>query len=285
MILQHARGALELDHCVVMGILNRTPDSFFDGGRMDLVEAVEHGLQLEAEGAEVIDVGAVKAGPGAPVTRAEEIDRLLPVVEGLAEKSSVLISVETSSPEVARRAVAAGAAIINDVTGSQDPALAAVCAETGAALVLMHHGGQIRGRPRNPRYPDVVEAVKAHWSQTAAMAEAAGVSRASLIADAGLDFGKNTFQSLELMRRTGELVDFGLPLLVAASRKDIVGEALNLPLEERMEGSLALAALSAWAGALFVRVHDVRATTRVVHMVEAVRGARAPAAPVRGLWD
>jgi dihydropteroate synthase len=285
MILHHARGTLWLDHCIIMGILNRTPDSFFDGGRMDLDEAVRHGLRLEAEGAEIIDVGAVKAGPGAPVSLAEEMDRLLPLVTALADQAGALISVETSSPEIARRAVDAGAAIINDVSGLQDPELASACAQTGASLVLMHNGGQIRGRPRNPRYVDVVAAVIDHWRATAEVAIQAGVSESALIADPGLDFGKNTFQSLELMRRVDELCAPGFPLLIAASRKDVVGETLGLPLAERREGSLALAALSTWAGAAFVRVHDVEASVRTVRMVEAVRGTRAPLAPIRGLWD
>lgn len=268
-----------------MGILNRTPDSFFDGGRMDLEESVDHGLRLESDGAEVIDVGAVKAGPGAPVGTAEETERLIPLVAALSERTSALISVETASPEVARRAVEAGAAIINDVTGLQDPKLAEVCAETGASLVLMHHGGQIRGRPRNPRYADVVEAVKEHWASSTSIALAAGMTPRALITDPGLDFGKNTFHSLELMRRIDELVAVEAPLLVAASRKDIVGESLGQPLEDRKEGSLALAALSAWAGAAFVRVHDVKETARVLRMVETVKGTRAPISPVRGLWD
>lgn len=285
MILEHALGRLESNHCVVMGILNRTPDSFFDGGRMDLGEAVEHGQRMVSEGAGIIDVGAVKAGPGAPVGMNEEIDRLIPLVEALAGRTEALISVETSHPEVARRAVTVGAAIVNDVSGLLDPRLAEVCAAGGAALVLMHHGGQLRGRPRNPRYDDIVASVTAHWQTTAAIARDRGVSSEALIADPGLDFGKNTFHSLELMRRMDECVATGFPILVAASRKDIVGEALGLPPGERLEGSLALAALAVWAGASIVRVHDVLATVRVARMVETVKGVRRPAAPVRGLWD
>lgn len=285
MILQHARGVTSLDHCLVMGILNRTPDSFYDGGRMDLGATIEHGLRLADEGAEIIDIGAVKAGPGAPVSFAEECGRLLPVVAALAEQTDALISVETSSPEVARRAVEVGASIINDVTALADPELADVCAESGAALVLMHHGGQLRGRPLNPRYVDVVRAVLDGWEETALTAIERGVRSESLIADPGLDFGKNTFHSLELMRRLPELVAGGRPLLVAASRKDVVGESLVLPPAERLEGSLALAALAVNSRAAMVRAHDVQATVRVVRMVEAVLGTRAPAGPVRGFWD
>jgi dihydropteroate synthase len=236
------------------------------------------------EGAEVLDVGAVKAGPGAPVTPEEERERLLPLVERLASTVAIPISVETSRTEVAADAIAAGAAIVNDVSGLTDPELASVCARAGAGLVLMHHGGQLRGRPLNPRYEDVVGAVTEEWSRLSSLAEGAGVPRSSLLFDPGLDFGKNTFQSLELMRRLPELVRFG-PVLIAASRKDIVGESLDLPVDERLEGSLALVALSVAGGAVMVRVHDVRASVRTTRMVEAVLGTRAPAAPIRGLWE
>ncbi|MBA2725666.1 MAG: dihydropteroate synthase [Actinobacteria bacterium] len=268
-----------------MGILNRTPDSFYDGGSMDLGATVEHGLRMVEEGAEIIDIGAVKAGPGAPVSSAEEASRLLPVVAALVEQTDVLISIETSSPEVARRAVEAGASIINDVSALADPELADACAELGAALVLMHHGDQLRGRPLNPRYTDVVRAVLDGWEETALTAIERGVRSESLIVDPGLDFGKNTFHSLELMRRLPELMATGRPLLIAASRKDVVGESLGLPPAERLEGSLALAALAANSGAAMVRAHDVRGTVRVVRMVEAVNGLRTPVRPVRGLWD
>lgn len=285
MILSHAHGTLELDRCVVMGILNRTPDSFYDGGRMGLEESVEFGVRLVEEGAGALDLGAVKAGPGPAVPEDEELARLIPLVEAVAARVDVPLSVETGRPEVVRRAVGAGAAIVNDVTGLADPALADACAETGAALVVMHHGGQIRGRPRWPRYDDVVGDVVAVCERLAARAEGAGVPRDAIVIDPGLDFGKTTYHSLELMRRLPELVATGRPVLVAPSRKDVVGETLGLPLDERLEGTLALVALTALAGAAFVRVHDVSASARVVAMVEAVLGKRGPAAPVRGLWE
>ena len=285
MKLAHAHGVIDSDGCVVMGIVNRTPDSFYDGGRMDLRESVEFSARLVDEGAGALDLGAVKAGPGADVSEEEESRRLLPLVEALAAKVHVPLSVETGRASVARRAVQAGAAIVNDVTGLADPELAVACAETGAALVVMHHGGQIRGRPRNPRYEDVVADVVQTCEELATRAEAAGVGRDRIVVDPGLDFGKTTFHSLELMRRLDELVATGRPVLVAPSRKDVVGETLNLPLEDRLEGTLALVALSAWAGAALVRVHDVAASSRVVRMVDAVRGVVPPVAPVRGLWE
>lgn len=285
MKLQHARGVLDLDRCLIMGILNRTPDSFYDGGRMSLDASVGHALAMVEEGADILDLGAVKAGPGAPVGEEEETERLIPLVEAIAAATDVAVSIETSRPSVARRAIDVGAGLVNDVSGLADPGLVEVCAETGAALILMHHGGQIRGRPRHPTYLDVVAEVRSQLEVMAAAAKAGGVSEESIVIDPGLDFGKNTFHSLELMRRLPELVEAGFPVLVAASRKDIVGETLDLPPAERLEGSLALAVLSAQAGAAIVRVHDVKATVRAVTMADAVRGRVGPKAPVRGLWD
>lgn len=271
--------------CLVMGIVNRTPDSFYDGGRMGLEESVRHAVTLVEEGADLLDLGGVRAGPGPHVTEDEERDRLLPLVEALRPEVDVALSVETHRATVAEAAVAAGAGIVNDVTMLSDPGLARVVAATGAQLVVMHHGGQIRGRPRNPRYDDVVAAVRDALLDGAQQAIAAGVDRNRIIVDAGLDFGKNTYHSLELVRRTPEVADLGYPLLVAPSRKDVVGETLGVPPDERLEGTLALVALSVWGGAAIVRVHDVKATVRTVRMVEAVAGVRAPAAPLRGLWE
>lgn len=283
--LVHARGELTVDRCLVMGIVNRTPDSFYDGGRTGLDDALQHAMRLVDEGAHIIDVGGVRAGPGPQVSPDEESDRLLPLVEAIAARSGVVISVETANPDIARAAIAAGAAIVNDVSSLADEGLASVCAETGAALVLMHSAGQIRGRPRHPTYDDIVGEVRSTWEALAARAKRAGVRDEQLIADTGLDFGKNTFQSLELSRRLAELIDGPWPVLVAPSRKDVVGETLGLEPDERLEGTLALVAIAVWMGAAIVRVHDVRAAVRTVEMTEAVAGRRSPVAPRRGLWD
>jgi dihydropteroate synthase len=283
--LTHAHGVLELDRCLVMGIVNRTPDSFYDGGRIDLDESLAHALRLVDEGASILDVGAVKAGPGPPVSPDEERERLLPLVRRLRDSCDVLISVETSDPGIAQAAIEAGAGMVNDVTSLSDEGLASVCAETGASLVVMHSGGQIRGRPRHPVYSDVVDAVRSTWEDLADRARARGVRDDQIVADTGLDFGKNTFQSLELSRRLAELTAGAWPVLVAPSRKDVVGETLDLPPEERLEGTLALTSLAASMGAGIVRVHDVKAAVRTVTMVEAVAGSRAPLAARRGLWD
>lgn len=285
MILRHATGLLEIDRCQVMGIVNRTPDSFFDGGRLDLGASVDFALDLEQQGADLLDLGGVRAGPGPVVPEEEEMERLLPLVEALAGRARVPLSVETARPAVARAAFDAGASILNDVTAMADADLVSTCAASGGALVLMHHGGQIRGRPRNPRYEDVVSSVLVEWDRLSALAREAGVAPDGVLLDPGLDFGKNTYHSLELMRRLNELVGFGAPVLVAPSRKDVVGETLGLPPEERLPGTLALVALSVDAGAAVVRVHDVKAARDVVTMVEAVRGRVAPRSPVRGLWD
>jgi dihydropteroate synthase len=285
MKLRHARGELCLDRCLVMGIVNRTPDSFYDGGRLALDESVDHGLRLVEEGADLLDLGAVKAGPGQEITEAEEKDRLLELVEALAASTDLPLSVETTRPAVARSAIAAGASIVNDVSGLANRDLASVCSQAGAAIVLMHHGGQIRGRPRHPRYADVVAAVADSLKSLAGAAALAGLGADQIVVDPGLDFSKTTWHSLELIRRLEELVALGWPVLVAPSRKDVVGETLALPAPERLEGTLALVALAVFKGASFVRVHDVRASVRAVRMVEAVLGVRPPAAPVRGLWD
>ena len=276
---------LKWDRCLVMGIVNRTPDSFYDGGRMALEDAISHARRLIEEGADILDVGAIKAGPGEDVSEQEEIERLIPLVEALARETDVPLSIETARPEIARRAFAAGASILNDVSGFADEGLAAVCGESDTYAVLMHNGGQIRGRPRNPRYKDVVAAVTDEWHRLVEIARTSGISDERIVVDPGLDFGKTTFHSLELMRRLPELAAEPWPVLVAPSHKDVVGESLGLPIDERLEGTLALVALSTIGGAKIVRVHDVKETVRVVRMVEAVMGTRRPAGPIRGLWE
>ncbi|MGH2749714.1 MAG: dihydropteroate synthase [Actinomycetota bacterium] len=284
-MIKHARGELSTQHCLVMGIVNRTPDSFFDGGRMDLAEAVTYALELVEEGADILDVGGVKAGPGEVVPHEEEAARVVPLIGELAGAAGVPISVETADPAVAEAAIEAGASILNDVSALADESLARVCADTSASLVIMHHGGQVRGRPRHPRYDDVVVAVIEEFERCAGIATAAGVVEEQLIVDPGLDFGKTTYHSLEIVRRLSELTALDWPVLVAPSRKDVVGESLGLEPDERLEGTLALVTMSVAAGASVVRVHDVKPAVRAVRMAEAVLGRRAPIDPVRGLWD
>src|SRR5829696_5353188 len=262
----------------VMAILNRTPDSFYDrGATYGFGAAVEAGERALAEGADWLDVGGVKGGPGPPVTETEELDRVVPLLEALRGRTDAVLSVDTYRPGVARRALAAGADLVNDPSGLRDPA------EAGAGLVVMHTGGPPRTRPHRPAYADVVAEVRAFLAGRTALAQQRGVAPDRLIVDPGHDFHKNTFHSLELTRRLGELTGLGHPVLVALSNKDFVGETLDVGLDQRLEGSLAAAAFSVAAGAAIVRVHEVQPTVRVVRMVEAILGRRPPAATRRGL--
>ena len=268
----------------VMAILNRTPDSFYDqGANFGFEAALAAADRALAEGADWLDVGGVKAGPGPEVTEAEELDRVVPLVEALRQRTDAVVSVDTFRPGVARRALAAGADVVNDPSGLRDPEVADAAAEAGAGLVLMHTGGPPRTRPHRPAYADVVAEVRAFLAARAALAVGRGLAADRLIVDPGHDFHKNTFHSLELTPRLGELADLGYPVLVAFSNKDFVGETLDVGLDQRLEGSLAAAAFSVAAGASIVRVHQVRASVRVVRMTEAILGRRPPAATRRGL--
>jgi dihydropteroate synthase len=268
----------------VMAILNRTPDSFYDrGATYGFGAAVAAGERALAEGADWLDVGGVKAGPGAPVDEAEELERVVPLVEALRGRTDAVISVDTFRPGVARQALAAGADVVNDPSGLHDPRVAEAAAEAGAGLVVMHTGGPPRTRPHRPAYTDVVAEVRAFLTGRVALAVRHGVPADRVIVDPGHDFHKNTFHSLELTRRLGELAGMGHPLLVALSNKDFVGETLDVPLDQRLEGSLAAAAFCVAAGASIVRVHEVAATVRVVRMTEAILGRRPPAVTRRGL--
>ncbi len=268
-----------------MAVVNRTPDSFVVA-HPDLGRAVEHALAAVAAGADIVDVGGVKAGPGPVVDVAEELRRVVPLVEALRAACDVPISVDTTRAEVACRALAAGADLVNDVSGLHDPALAAeVAASPGAGLVVMHAGGQLRGRPHRASHPpDVVAVVRRELLRLVARARAAGVPADGLIVDPGHDFGKNTLHSLELTRRIAELCDLGHPVLVALSRKDFLGEALGgVGVDGRVEASLAAAVLAVAGGARIVRVHDVAPTVRALRAAEVILGLRPPPLLVRGL--
>ncbi|MEX0706098.1 MAG: dihydropteroate synthase [Nitriliruptoraceae bacterium] len=269
-----------------MGIVNRTPDSFYDrGATFALDRAVEHAQRLVAEGADIIDVGGVRGGPGDPVDVPREIDRVVPFLERLrAVLPDVLVSVDTFRAPVAAAALDAGADIVNDVTGLHDPDVLGVVADHDAGYVAMHHGGQPRTRPwrRNWR-PDVTTVVVEHCRRLARRAIDAGIEPGRVIVDPGHDFQKTTAQSLEVTRRLPELTALGHPVLVALSNKDFIGETLDAPLEGRVDGSLACAVFSVLRGAHIVRVHEVARTVEVLHMVEALLGWRAPARAVRGL--
>ena len=286
-VLALPRGRLDFSRRIgVMGIVNRTPDSFYDRGTTyELDAALEHARQLIAEGADIIDVGGVKGGPGEEVAIAEEIARIVPFVEALRDVApDVLISVDTFRAPAADAAMAAGADIINDVTGLHDPEVLDVVVERDAGYVAMHHGGRPRTRPFRRHYaPDVTHAVVTHCRRLTERARAAGVPAEHLIVDPGHDFQKTTAHSLEVTRRLPELTALGYPVLVALSNKDFIGETLDTPLERRVDGSLAAAVFSILRGAHLVRVHEVQRTVDAVRMTEAMLGWRGPAIAVRGL--
>ena len=273
-----------------MAIVNRTPDSFYDRGATFTDEAAMKAVhRVIAEGADVIDVGGVKAGPGAIVDAEEEGRRVVPFIEWLrGAYPDQLISVDTWRAEVARQACAAGADIINDTWAGADPALPEVAAEFGAGLVCSHTGGAIpRTRPFRVNYgtavTGVVDAVIAEVVAAADHAAEVGVRRDGILIDPTHDFGKNTFHGLTLLRHVKDLVDTGWPVLMALSNKDFIGETLGVELTERLEGTLAATALAASDGARMFRVHEVGPTRRVLEMVAAIRGDRPPARTVRGL--
>ena len=271
---------------LVMAIVNRTRDSFYDrGATWEEGRALERVRQVVAEGADIVDVGGVKAGPGEDVDAAEEVRRTAGFVAAVrAEFPDLVISVDTWRAEVGRAVCEAGADLLNDAWGGYDPGLAEVAAEYDAALVCTHTGGLApRTPPHRMSYDDVVRSA---IDDTVALAERAvslGVDRRSVLIDPAHDFGKNTWHSLEVTRRLDEMTATGWPVLVSLSNKDFVGETLDLPVGERLAGTLAATAVSAWHGAQVYRVHEVRETRQVLDMVAGIKGTRAPARVVRGL--
>ncbi len=282
---------LRSDRAAVMAIVNRTPDSFYDKGATWADQSAHDAVdRAVADGADLVDIGGVKAGVGAVVEVAEEIRRVVPFVQRVRERHpELVISVDTWRAAVAVEACKAGADLINDTWAGADPGLAAVAAEYGAGIVCSHTGGAApRTNPHRVGYADVVAAVIAETTSAAEAMAAAGVPRTGILIDPTHDFGKNTYHGLELCNRTGELVTTGWPVLMALSRKDFVGETLGdedgpLPADQRLFGTLAATALAAAAGAAVFRAHDVVATRQVLEMVGSIQGSRPPANPRRGL--
>ena len=278
------------DRALIMAIVNRTPDSFYDRGATFTDEAAKEAAhRVISDGADVVDVGGVKAGPGEVVDTAEEIARVVPFIEWLRSTfPDQLISVDTWRAEVAKQACAAGADLINDTWGGVDAELAGVAAEFGAGLVCSHTGGAVpRTRPFRVNYGiserGVVDDVIAEVTAAAERAAALGVRRDGILIDPTHDFGKNTYHGLSLLRHVKELVNTGWPVLMALSNKDFVGETLGVGLTERLEGTLAATAIAAAEGAAMFRVHEVGPTRRVLEMVASIKGARQPKRTVRGL--
>jgi dihydropteroate synthase len=274
------------DEMLVMAIVNRTPDSFYDKGATWAEDAaLERVRKVVAEGAEIVDIGGIKAAPGAEIDAVEESRRVVGFVGRVrAEFPDVVISVDTWRAEVGRAVCEAGADLLNDAWGGHDPELAAVAAEHDAAIVCTHTGGVTpRTRPHRVAYDDVVaDAIE----KTVAYAERAvslGVDPRSVLIDPAHDFGKNTWHSLEITRRLDEMTATGWPVLVSLSNKDFVGETLDLPVGERLTGTLAATAVCAWHGARVYRAHEVTETRHVLDMVSTIRGTRPPARVIRGL--
>ena len=261
-----------------MAVINRTPDSFYDrGATYELDAALAAADRAVTAGADILDIGGVKAGPGDEVSVADEIRRVVPVVAALrARHPSTVISVDTWRAPVGAAVAAAGADLLNDAWGGADPGLAHVAAAGDLGLVCAHAGGATpRTRPHRPAHPGLVSQVIASLTAEADRAVAAGVRADGIVIDPAHDFGKNTWHSLELTRRTRDLADTGWPVLVAASNKDFVGEALGLPVAERGEGTLAVLAVCAWEGARLFRVHDVPAARDALDVVREMRAERA----------
>lgn len=285
-MLRLGRHSFDRDALLIMAIVNRTPDSFYDRGATYGFEvALERVRSVIAAGAEIVDIGGVKAAPGDEVDVLEEIRRTVDFVARVrSEFPDVIISVDTWRHEVGRAVAEAGADLLNDAWGGHDPELASVAAEFDLGLVCTHAGGaEPRTRPHRRHYDDVVATVLAWTQAEAERAAGLGVHRDRLLIDPGHDFGKNTWHSLALTRELSQLVATGWPVLVSLSNKDFVGEALDLPLDERLLGTLSATTICAWQGATVFRAHNIPETRQVLDMVAAVRGSAPPRRVIRGL--
>jgi len=260
----------------VMGILNVTPDSFSDGGLFRRPEeAVLHGVRMAEEGADILDVGGESTRPGSePVTLEEESRRVLPVIEGLAKRVKVPLSIDTTKSQVAERALQAGASMVNDTSGlTDDLQTAYVAAKHGAALVLMHRKGQPEVMQEDPRYDDLIGEIASFLKASARKAKDAGVGEDQIAIDPGIGFGKTLEHNLYLLKHLTELSVLGKPILIGPSRKSFIGKILNLPVEDRMEGTAAAVTAAVLNGAALVRVHDVKEMVRVIRVADAIRRA------------
>jgi dihydropteroate synthase len=268
--------SLDLGEPRVMGVLNVTPDSFSDGGRYaDVAAAVERGVAMAAEGAAIVDVGGESTRPGASaVSAAEELERVIPVIERLAARISVPISVDTSKPEVMRRALAAGASLVNDVRALCEPGALAAVASSGAAVCLMHMQGEPRTMQAAPGYADVVADVRSFLARRTEACLEAGIARERICIDPGIGFGKTPGHNMVLLRALDRLGPPDIPVLVGVSRKSLVGIITGRPADGRLAGSLAFAALAVAGGATIIRAHDVAETVDAVKVASALMRAR-----------
>jgi dihydropteroate synthase len=276
----HRLGAHTIDfdrRVAVMAIVNRTPDSFYDGGRtFALEDAVRAALAAVEAGADWVDIGGQPFAPGRRLSAEAELDRVLPVIEAVRGRSHAVLSVDTFEPEVAAAAIAAGANVVNDTTGLRNPDLAAVVADSGAHVIITHSLAAPRRPHPAPRYADVVTEVRAFLERQVESAVAAGIAEERILLDPGHDLNKNTLHSLELTGRFSEIADLGFPTMAAVSNKDFVGETLGQGKHERLAGSLAAAVICVLGGARIVRMHDVHAAVSAIRLTEAALGWRVP---------
>ena len=276
MHLRCGRFTLSLDRPLIMGILNVTPDSFSDGGKfIDPRRAIDQGLQLVAEGADILDIGGESTRPGAePVSEEEELARVLPVLEGLLA-CGVSLSIDTQKPAVMRAAIAVGADMVNDVNALLAPGAIEAVADASVALCLMHKQGAPETMQQNPIYADVVTEVKSYLARRVAAVLDAGVARDRIVVDPGFGFGKNLEHNLSLLRRLHEFAESGFPVLAGISRKSMLGLIVGAGVQDRMYASVAAAVIAASKGAKILRVHDVKATHDALAILNAVEGWRS----------
>ncbi|KAF6633458.1 MULTISPECIES: dihydropteroate synthase [Pantoea] len=267
---------LDLSFPHVMGILNVTPDSFSDGGKHNaLVDALTHTNEMVNAGATIIDVGGESTRPGADeVSVEEELERVIPVIDAIAQRFEVWISVDTSKADVIREAARVGAHIINDVRSLSEPGALEAATATGLPVCLMHMQGEPRTMQQAPVYENILSEVDTYFAQQIARCEAAGIKKERLILDPGFGFGKNLSHNYELLAHLGDFHHFGLPLLVGMSRKSMIGQLLNVGPSQRLTGSLSCAVIAAMQGAQIIRAHDVKETAEAMRVVEATRRAK-----------
>jgi dihydropteroate synthase len=257
----------------LMGVLNVTPDSFSDGGRFfKLDEAIKQGVSLAEEGADIIDVGGESTRPGSePVSLEEELRRVIPVIEELAKRTDVPISIDTYKSKVVKEALDSGAQMVNDISALRfDPEMKNVVTYYRIPVALMHIKGTPKNMQENPFYENVVEEIKDYLKESIKLAKDAGIDEDKIIIDPGIGFGKNLEDNLKIIRNLKEFTDLGRPLLIGVSRKSFIGKILDLPVKERLEGSLAALAVSIMNGANILRVHDVKESKRVARLVDAI---------------
>ena len=260
---------------LIMGILNVTPDSFSDGGMYyDATQAIEFALQMAEEGADIIDVGGESTRPGAKTVELQkECDRILPVIEGIRTKSDILISIDTYKSEVARQSIATGAGMVNDISGMTfDPNMVDVIKDSGLPVVIMHIKGTPKNMQKKPYYEDLMQELTEYFEERKKFARAKGILDQQIILDPGIGFGKRLQDNFQLLRELKKIVDMGFPVLIGPSKKSFIGLTLDLPVDQRLEGTAAAVTTGILKGARIVRVHDVKEMKRVALITDSIRG-------------